>query len=135
MLTSTISVSCMRMARAPYRRACSSLLKTCSPQQLGNFRLQETYSRSRHGMFISQRSHTCATIEPPRLNSMKFWTARMTWKRAAINTLRCLIGCTFGDFTTMWFLQSSYPQLGMGLIMLLSSKLARCRIATRSLLD
>lgn len=135
MLTSTIPVSRMRMARVPYRRACSSFLKTCSPQQLGNCRRQETYPRSCHGPFILQRSHTCTTIEPSRLTSVKFCTARMTWKRAVINTLRCLIGCTFGDFTTMWFLQSSYPQLGIGLIMLLSSKLAHCRITTGSLLD
>lgn len=123
MLTSTISVSRMRVARVPSRRAGSSLLQTCSAQPLGNFRLRETCSRRCHGVFILQRSHACgATTEPSRLTSVKFWTARLMWKRAAVNTLRCLIGCTSGDFTTMWILQSSYPQLGMGPIMLLSSK-------------
>ncbi|KAJ5113233.1 hypothetical protein N7456_001767 [Penicillium angulare] len=52
--------------------------------------------------------------------SRSFWTCRSTWKRARINTLRCLIGCTAGDFSAMWTLQSFYPELGMSTIMLAS---------------
>lgn len=126
MLASTILASRMRMASIPYRRASPSFLRTRSLQRLGTFRRHEAHSRSSYGLVIVQRSHSCATIEASRLTSVKFWTARMIWKRTAINTLRCLIGCTLGDFTTMWFLQSSYPQLGMELIMLLSSKLSHC---------
>lgn len=47
----------------------------------------------------------------------QFWAHRSTWKRAGINTLRCLVGCTAGDFSTMWLLQTVYPELGMGAIM------------------
>jgi hypothetical protein len=50
-----------------------------------------------------------------------FWSCRSTWRRAGINTLRCLIGCTVGDFTALWTLQSYYPELGMNSIMLASS--------------
>ena len=135
MLTSTMLAIRMRMACIPYRRASSVFLRTRPPQQLGTFRRHETFSRSSYGLFILQRPHSCATVKTGRLTSVKFWTARITWQRAAINTLRCLIGWTLGDFTTMWFLQSSYPQLGMGLIMLLSSKLSYCRITTLSLPD
>ncbi|GAB1210186.1 hypothetical protein APSETT445_008976 [Aspergillus pseudonomiae] len=48
---------------------------------------------------------------------LSFWKCRHTWKRAGINTLRCLVGCTFGDFSALWMLQTFYPGLGMGTIM------------------
>lgn len=51
----------------------------------------------------------------------QFWAHRSTWKRAGINTLRCLAGCTAGDFSAMWLLQTFYPELGMGAIMAASS--------------
>ncbi|OJJ01857.1 hypothetical protein ASPVEDRAFT_130291 [Aspergillus versicolor CBS 583.65] len=47
----------------------------------------------------------------------KFWTCRSTWRRAGINTLRCLIGCSIGDFSALWMLQTYFPALGMGTIM------------------
>ncbi|PLB51273.1 hypothetical protein P170DRAFT_382672 [Aspergillus steynii IBT 23096] len=49
-----------------------------------------------------------------------FWSSRPTWKRASINTLRCLVGCTIGDFSALWVLQTYLPGLGMGTIMGLS---------------
>ncbi|KAJ5896277.1 uncharacterized protein N7473_005676 [Penicillium subrubescens] len=52
--------------------------------------------------------------------SKAFWACRSTWRRAGINTLRCLIGCTVGDFSALWTLQSYYPELGMNTIMLAS---------------
>ena len=44
------------------------------------------------------------------------------WKRAGVNTFRCLVGCTLGDFSAMWFLQANYPDMGMGLVMGISSE-------------
>ncbi|KAJ5085130.1 hypothetical protein N7532_009901 [Penicillium argentinense] len=52
--------------------------------------------------------------------SRAFWSCRSTWRRAGINTLRCLVGCTVGDFSALWTLQSIYPDLGMGNIMMAS---------------
>lgn len=63
-----------------------------------------------------------ATIKKPSVLSSSFWSCRSTWRRAGINTLRCLIGCTVGDFSALWTLQSYYPELGMNSIMLASSK-------------
>jgi hypothetical protein len=54
--------------------------------------------------------------------SISYWTSRVLWKRAGINTLRCLVSCTLGDFSTMWFLQSQHPSLGIYMIMGISSK-------------
>lgn len=53
--------------------------------------------------------------------NLPFWTCRETWKRAGINTLRCLVGCTSGDFSSMWVLQTYFPEIGMGVIMAVSS--------------
>ncbi|KAB8233249.1 hypothetical protein BDV23DRAFT_164902 [Aspergillus alliaceus] len=49
--------------------------------------------------------------------NLGFWKCRHTWKRSGINTLRCLVGCTLGDFSALWMLQTYYPDLGMGTIM------------------
>ncbi|KAI9487630.1 MAG: hypothetical protein EXX96DRAFT_86353 [Benjaminiella poitrasii] len=46
---------------------------------------------------------------PP--TGLKFWSDPVTWQRTRINTLRCLIGCTSGDFSTMWYLQYHYPDM------------------------
>jgi hypothetical protein len=56
------------------------------------------------------------------LTDANFWTSRSAWRRAGVNTLRCLLGCTVGDFSTMWYLQRHCPDLGLGTIMGLSSK-------------
>lgn len=57
------------------------------------------------------------------LLSAPFWSYRSTWRRAGLNTLRCLTGCTAGDFSALWMLQTYYPELGMNAIMVASSKL------------
>ncbi|RLM00737.1 hypothetical protein CFD26_108417 [Aspergillus turcosus] len=49
--------------------------------------------------------------------SLSFWSSKTGWKRAAVNTLRCLAGCTLGDFSALWVLQSLYGHWGMGTIM------------------
>ena len=47
------------------------------------------------------------------------WTCKHTWKRSAVNTAWCLLGCAIGDFGTISFFQLtkiSFPILGiMGL--------------------
>lgn len=57
------------------------------------------------------------------ITDASFWKSSSAWRRARINTLRCLVGCTIGDFSMMWFLQSSYPSLSLGLVMGASSML------------
>lgn len=58
----------------------------------------------------------------PSAWKMDFWTCRSTWKRAGLNTLRCLVGCSIGDFSVLWMFQTYYLDLGMGTIMAASSK-------------
>ncbi|KAI9896938.1 hypothetical protein N3K66_007960 [Trichothecium roseum] len=66
----------------------------------------------------------CAAKSPaapvPPLTSRAFWSSGRAWRRAAVNTLRCLVGCTAGDFSAMWYLQAFHAGLGMGTIMAIS---------------
>lgn len=77
---------------------------------------------------IVRPAHTCGNSHKPNETPVKtestfeFWGSRHLWKRAGINTFRCLIGCSLGDFSSMWFLQANYADMGMGLIMGISSK-------------
>ncbi|KFY09689.1 hypothetical protein V492_05380 [Pseudogymnoascus sp. VKM F-4246] len=57
---------------------------------------------------------------PPSAFSSEFWSSRAVWSRAGVNTLRCLVGCTLGDFSSMWYLQAFHPDLGTGAIMAIS---------------
>lgn len=34
------------------------------------------------------------------------WTCKHTWRRASINTLWCLLGCSIGDFGTIFVFQN-----------------------------
>ncbi|CAG9989552.1 unnamed protein product [Clonostachys byssicola] len=65
---------------------------------------------------------TCKSAKAPTPSalSLDFWSSRATWKRAGVNTLRCLVGCTAGDFSAMWYLQAFHPDLGMQAIMAIS---------------
>ena len=33
------------------------------------------------------------------------WTCKPTWKKSSVNTLWCLLGCSIGDFGTIFFFQ------------------------------
>lgn len=73
----------------------------------------------------TQPSPCCSKKEkslPPSALSRDFWTSKQTWRRSGINTFRCLVGCTLGDFSAMWYLQAFHPEMGMESVMAISSK-------------
>ena len=35
------------------------------------------------------------------------WKCKHTWRRASVNTLWCLLGCSIGDFGTIYFFQGT----------------------------
>ncbi|CAN6623452.1 hypothetical protein TRVA0_009S01838 [Trichomonascus vanleenenianus] len=76
--------------------------------------LQENFAKVQ-----SQCPKSTPNAVPSVLDS-RFWTLRSAWKRASVNTLRCLAGCTLGDFSAMWLLQTFSPDLGTGTIMAIS---------------
>lgn len=49
--------------------------------------------------FIS--SMTTTTVKESSIS----WKCKHTWKRASVNTLWCLLGCSIGDFGTIYFFQ------------------------------
>ena len=48
------------------------------------------------------------------------WTCKSTWGKSSYNTMWCLIGCSIGDFGTIYFFQSIDHSLSIYLVMLLA---------------
>ncbi|MEC7858397.1 MAG: DUF4396 domain-containing protein [Bacteroidota bacterium] len=48
------------------------------------------------------------------------WNCKSTWKKAKINTLWCLLGCSIGDFGTILFFQYTSYSLPVQQIMILA---------------
>lgn len=101
-----------------------------SRPQLAGLRIGNRYAtRSILYPGIIRSSHTCGKSQRPNEtpanteSALGFWGSQHLWKRAGINTFRCLIGCSLGDFSAMWYLQLNHPDIGMGLIMGIASKL------------
>ena len=53
--------------------------------------------------------------------SEKFdWFCKSTWSKSAYNTLWCLIGCSIGDFGTIYYFQVTPHSLSVFLVMLIA---------------
>ncbi|KAM3432431.1 hypothetical protein NHJ13734_006860 [Beauveria thailandica] len=78
------------------------------------------HSTSRLDKCCASKKNTVPQGAAQPAPSIGFWSSRATWHRASLNTLRCLVGCTTGDFSAMWLLQTHYPELGMPTIMAIS---------------
>ena len=48
------------------------------------------------------------------------WNCKHTWKKAVSNTLWCLIGCSIGDFGTIFFFQSIEHAFSISFVMSLA---------------
>ncbi|KAL0929703.1 uncharacterized protein CTRU02_215347 [Colletotrichum truncatum] len=72
---------------------------------------------------ISRQSFCCSKSkkeQSPPVLSRDFWASSTAWRRAGVNTFRCLVGCTLGDFSAMWYLQAFHPEMGMESVMAIS---------------
>ena len=58
---------------------------------------------------------TTTTVE----NSIS-WKCKHTWKRASVNTLWCLLGCSIGDFGTIYFFQATGNPWDFSVILIMS---------------
>ncbi|CAI7571076.1 unnamed protein product [Penicillium manginii] len=84
---------------------------------------QKMQTKSGSGSCQQNEPSKSASAETPSQNtksmlSAAFWSCHSTWRRSGLNTSRCLVGCTVGDFSALWTLQSYCPELGMNTIML-----------------
>ncbi|KAI9024442.1 hypothetical protein CLU79DRAFT_700636 [Phycomyces nitens] len=76
-------------------------------------------SRSCTGLFRARpiaarlQSYTCchSKKQEPKVGSLGFWSDPLVWERTRLNTLRCLVGCTMGDFSAMWYMQLNHPEM------------------------
>lgn len=86
-------------------------------------RIKVSLSRQKTDYYTTKAGNATPATSPSRsIWRLPFWKCRHTWRRAGVNTLRCLAGCTLGDFSALWMLQTYYPELGMATIMGASSK-------------
>jgi hypothetical protein len=105
----------------------SSWAKFLAPAFLSKF---SGSSRLRLESSHARRPAPCCSSKPPKALppstfSGEFWLSRPSWRRAGVNTLRCLVGCTLGDFSAMWYLQAFHPDMQMGIVMAVSSNYMR----------
>lgn len=73
---------------------------------------------------ISRKEVSLALASYPSYNlhgGLEFWSDVGIWKRAGLNTLNCLIGCSIGDFGMIIFLQANYPEIGMAVQMIMAT--------------
>src|SRR5689334_3327578 len=65
----------------------------------------------------AKKEEELATKDQPKFFSKEFWSDSHSWRRASTNTFRCLVGCTLGDLSALFYLQEHYPTLGTSIIM------------------
>ena len=61
------------------------------------------------------------------------WKVRSTWTQASKNTLWCLIGCSIGDFGTIYFFQITkiaFPMLGIMILAIINGLITSIMLET-----
>ena len=61
------------------------------------------------------------------------WSVFSTWKQASKNTLWCLLGCSIGDFGTIYFFQLTkiaFPMLGIMLLAIINGLITSIMLET-----
>jgi hypothetical protein len=61
------------------------------------------------------------------------WKVRSTWTQASKNTLWCLIGCSIGDFGTIFFFQTTkiaFPMLGIMILAIINGLITSIMLET-----
>ena len=61
------------------------------------------------------------------------WKCKHTWRRASINTLWCLLGCSIGDFGTIYFFQITeiaFPVTGIMILAIINGLITSIMLET-----
>ena len=61
------------------------------------------------------------------------WSVFSTWKQASKNTLWCLLGCSIGDFGTIYFFQVTkiaFPMLGIMILAIINGLITSIMLET-----
>ncbi|KJR90017.1 uncharacterized protein SPSK_06617 [Sporothrix schenckii 1099-18] len=98
-----LAQTCFRLVQTRQRRPLSLSL-ICRSSAKHTFPASST---------VSSCCHKTTPPPTPSLTSLAFWKSPPTWRRAGVNTLRCLVGCSVGDFAVLWYLQTHHADWGM----------------------
>jgi hypothetical protein len=61
------------------------------------------------------------------------WKCKHTWRRASVNTLWCLLGCSIGDFGTIYFFQITgiaFPVTGIMILAIINGLITSIMLET-----
>ena len=61
------------------------------------------------------------------------WKCKHTWRRASVNTLWCLLGCSIGDFGTIYFFQITgiaFPVTGIMILAIINGLITSVMLET-----
>lgn len=61
------------------------------------------------------------------------WKVKSTWTQASKNTLWCLVGCSIGDFGTIFFFQTTkiaFPMLGIMILAIINGLITSIMLET-----
>lgn len=118
----TPSPTCLR-ATWSFRHNTSSYLYSQMAHRLGTQSCVQARSKTAYIRHHQTQTQTQApTTRPQPQQKLSFWKCRHTWKRATVNTTRCLIGCSIGDLSTMYYLMTYHPSVNAATSMSISSE-------------
>ncbi|KAF9162467.1 hypothetical protein DFQ26_003520 [Actinomortierella ambigua] len=83
--------------------------KSCCPSTK-NTSVNTTSTSTSTSTSSTSSCHTTKAAKPPT-TSLAFWSDLSSWHVASVNTFRCLVGCTAGDFGMLFYLQSHHPSM------------------------
>ncbi len=95
-------------SRSPRSAACASCTAGTTSEA---DRSQESTSPATNNASGIQPQHL------PPIRSLAFWLDPPTWRRSAVNTLHCLLGCSIGDFSALFIFANYFPQVSMLVVM------------------
>lgn len=86
-------------------------------EKVGRYRATEHRQSESDAQMFQIALPTLESPAPPRASALKFWQDNPTWRRASLNTLNCLVGCSIGDFGFIIYAQATGLAWSMWLIM------------------
>ena len=67
------------------------------------------------------------------ISSTSDWSCKHTWKKSAKNTMWCVIGCSIGDFGTIFFFQLTqipFPLIGIMILAIINGLITSIALET-----
>ncbi len=85
--------------------------------QVGQYHASEYSDDENPIMTFQIKLPVSAAVPVPQANRREFWKDSPTWRRASLNTLNCLVGCSIGDFGFIIYAQATALAWSMWAIM------------------